>query len=189
MTSFILLPGIYGSGETHWQSFWEREHRNMRRFQPTSWDKPDLGDWISALDRSVVNCEGPCILVAHSLACLLVAHWSQATRQKIAGAFLVSVPDPASAAFPVDAAGFSKPPEKPFGFPSLIVASTTDPFGTIAYMRERAAQWGSDFAIAGPLGHINGASALQNWPQGRKMLDDFVDGRTAAADGTSGYPT
>lgn len=176
MTSRIMLPGIGGSGESHWQTAWERADPGAVRFSPADWDRPDLGDWIEALERAVAVAPVPPILVAHSLACLLVAHWQRASGRPVAGAFLVAVPDPLSEAFPSEAAGFAGVPDDRFRFPSLIVASANDPFGTVAYARGRAARWGSGFVGLGPVGHVNGASGLGDWPEGAALLCAFAAG-------------
>jgi predicted alpha/beta hydrolase family esterase len=185
MTDIIILPGIGGSGETHWQTHWERSNPHTRRFQPTSWDQPDLGDWIAALDRMVASARTPPLLVAHSLACLLVAHWQSISSLPVAGAFLVAVPDPTRAVFPAEAASFASVPEGRLRFPCLIVASTDDPYGEFQYAELRAAQWGSGIVEVGALGHINGSSGLGNWPRGLALLQAFAAGArpvTAEAD-------
>ncbi|OCP01694.1 MULTISPECIES: alpha/beta fold hydrolase [unclassified Ensifer] len=174
MSDIIILPGIGGSGETHWQTHWERSEARVRRFKPSDWDRPDLEDWIAALDRAVAEAEAPPLLVAHSLACLLVAHWQKASTRAVAGAFLVAVPDPASGAFPPEAKGFAEVPDGRLRFPSLIVASSNDPFGSVEYAQERAAQWGSDFVEAGALGHINSKSRVDDWPEGRALFQIFA---------------
>ena len=110
MTDIVILPGIGGSGELHWQTRWEKSNPRYQRFQPTDWNQPDLEDWISALDRVVGAAPKPPLLVAHSLACLLVAHWQQVSTAPVAGAFLVAVPNPQSEAFPTEAASFANPP-------------------------------------------------------------------------------
>ncbi|MEZ2132832.1 MULTISPECIES: RBBP9/YdeN family alpha/beta hydrolase [unclassified Sinorhizobium] len=176
MTDVVILPGIGGSGEEHWQTHWERRNSRIRRFQPTDWDRPDLSDWIAALDRAVFTAEEAPLLVAHSLACLLVAHWQRASRLPVAGAFLVAVPDPKSEVFPAEAADFADVPRDKFRFPSLIVASSDDPYGEIEYARARAAQWGSGIVEAGPLGHINGQSGLGDWPNGWALFHAFAAG-------------
>ncbi|MEN3146831.1 alpha/beta hydrolase [Neorhizobium sp. IRAMC:178] len=173
MTDFIHLPGIGNSGDTHWQSRWEEADPAIRRFSPGSWDLPDLADWIAALEQSVREAETPPILVAHSLACLLVAHWNAVTSLPIGGAFLVAVPDPSSPAFPAQAASFGMVPQERFGFPSLIVASTNDPYGSMSYVETRAEQWGSELVVIGAAGHINGQSGLGGWPEGRALLKAF----------------
>jgi hypothetical protein len=69
MSDIILLPGIGGSGESHWQTLWERRDAAMTRFQPGDWDKPERGAWIDALETAVQCAAKPPVLVAHSLAC------------------------------------------------------------------------------------------------------------------------
>jgi len=174
MTEFIHLPGIGGSGSSHWQTRWEEVNPAIRRFRPADWDQPDLKDWIGALERSVREARTPPVLVAHSLACLLVAHWHRTSASPIKGAFLVSVPDPSSSSFPSQAASFAEVPRERLSFPSFIVASTDDPYGSLAYARARAEQWGSGLAVIGAFGHINSQSGLGNWPEGRALLTDFA---------------
>ena len=176
MSDIILLPGIGGSGESHWQTLWERRDAAMTRFQPGDWDKPELGAWIDALETAVQGAAKPPVLVAHSLACLLVAHWQAMSTTAVAGAFLVAVPDPASDAFPREAASFANPPERPLRMPSLIVASSNDPFGTPDYSRRRAAEWECGLIEIGAAGHINGQSGLGDWQEGLNLLTAFRAG-------------
>jgi serine hydrolase len=176
MTEIVILPGIGGSGELHWQTRWEKTDPRCRRFQPADWNWPELKDWISALDRAVAAAATPPLLVAHSLACLLVAHWQQVSTTLVAGAFLVAVPNPQSEAFPIEAASFANPPLGEFRFPSLIIASANDPYGTIEHARGKASQWGSGIVEVGALGHINEASGLEDWPQGKALLAAFAAG-------------
>jgi uncharacterized protein len=176
MTDIVILPGIGGSGELHWQTRWQKNDPTHRRFLPTDWNRPELEDWISALDRAVGAAPNPPLLVAHSLACLLVAHWQQISTAPVAGAFLVAVPNPQSQAFPVAAASFANPPQSKFRFPSLVIASANDPYGTIEYAHGRASQWGSGIVEVGQLGHINEASGLGDWPRGKALLTAFAAG-------------
>ena len=149
MTDIVILPGIGGSGELHWQTRWEKTNPRYRRFQPADWNRPELKDWISALDRAVGAASKPPLLVAHSLACLLVAHWQQVSTAPVAGAFLVAVPNPEARPSP------SRPQVSPirhsskFRFPSLVIASANDPYGTIEHARGRASQWGSGIVEVG----------------------------------------
>ena len=176
MTSFITLPGIGGSGETHWQTHWEASDPCFTRFHPSDWDKPGLADWQDALERQIERSPSPPVLVAHSFACLLVAHAAERVTGRVKGAFLVAVPDPASAAFPAVAASFANPPRRPLPFPALIVASANDPYAAPAYVKARAGEWHAGCVEIGPCGHINGASGLGIWDQGRMLLDAFCAG-------------
>ena len=176
MTPAIVLPGITGSGPDHWQSVWEAQNPGLVRFQPASWDYPELDDWVASLDAAIEAASQPPLLIAHSLACLLVAHWSARGARRLRGAFLVSVPDPNSAPFPQEARSFAEPPRQRFPFPALIVASANDPFGTVEYSTSRALEWGTGYVIAGSYGHINGASGLDAWEQGKMLFEAFRAG-------------
>jgi predicted alpha/beta hydrolase family esterase len=179
----ITLPGIGGSGEDHWQSLWEKAEPRLMRFQPTSWDEPELNDWAQSLERAIGGCERPPVLVAHSLACLLVAHWAMRSSSRVAGAFLVSVPDPDGPNFPSAAASFRPAPDTPLRFPSLIVASTDDPYGSLAYARLRSDQWQTGLVVVGAHGHINASSGLVDWAQGRALLEAFCASLSGSGQG------
>jgi predicted alpha/beta hydrolase family esterase len=174
--TFITLPGIGGSGPTHWQTRWEASDPAFTRFSPQSWSAPHLVDWIAALDRAVELSYRPPILVAHSLACLLVAHWAARSACPIGGALLVSVPDPKGSRFPSEATEFREIPDQGLRFPSLILASCDDPYADLKAVRELAGRWGSSVIELGALGHINAASSLGDWQQGRWLLSAFAAG-------------
>lgn len=176
MTEAIILPGIGGSGETHWQTYWEAENPSFYRFRPKSWDQPDLEDWLRALDSAVHHARTPVVLVAHSLACLLVAHAADRFGTRVRGAFLVSVPDPESSVFPVKAADFGGVPSIGLPFPTLIIASSDDPYGSISHARRRASEWKAGLVEVGAFGHINAASGLGAWRQGFMLLEAFRAG-------------
>lgn len=168
MRELAIIPGIGNSGEAHWQTQWERTIPGTRRLSVADWDHPDLNDWITGVDRLVAAFEQPPILVAHSLGCLLVAHW--AGRAPVAGALLVAPPDPSGPAFPAEAVSFAPAPRRPLPFPTIIVASSNDPYGSIDHAVGLASAWGADLAPAGALGHINGASGLGVWGWGQALL-------------------
>jgi uncharacterized protein len=182
MAATIILPGIGGSGDAHWQTAWARSSPEMVRFEPSSWDAPVLDDWMLALDRAVRKAPEPPLLVAHSLACLLVAHWSaRSPTLAVRGAILVAVPDPDGPDFPAEAAAtFCDVPSRPLLFPSLVIASENDPYGSLACSRACAAAWDSGLVVAGSLGHINGESALGEWPLGRMLYEAFLAGTARA---------
>lgn len=174
MTHFIILPGSGGSGPAHWQSRWESANPSMRRFRPSSWDLPDFTDWLAALEAAVIAAAEPPVLVAHSLSCLLIAHWQKISQRPVKAALLVGVPDPASAVFPGYGMAFAKIPQGRLRFPSLVVTSTDDPYGSAEYAEVRAKQWGGRLAVIGPFGHINADSGLGDWPEGLVLLEGLV---------------
>jgi hypothetical protein len=114
------------------------------------------------------------VLVAHSLGCLCVAHWAARTTLKVKGALLVALPDPEEAGFPSEAKGFSPVPLRSFGFPSIVVASSNDPYGSLGFARSCSLAWGSRFVNIGPVGHINSESGLGNWPEGLTLYQELT---------------
>ncbi len=179
MTGLITLPGIGGSGPAHWQTLWEQNYRGLRRFQPASWDQPDLADWIAALDRAVRAEPSPPLIIAHSLANVLLAHWaSRKDHPAIKGALMVAPPDPFGPNYPsADAPSFCGAlPVGRLPFPAVVLSSSNDPYSAPAFARAAAVGWGAALVELGPLGHINSASGLEDWPQGWGLLTAFAAG-------------
>ncbi|MDP3091869.1 MAG: alpha/beta hydrolase [Nitrospira sp.] len=170
----LVLPGFGNSGPGHWQTLWEERHPAWRRVDLGQWDAPDCREWVRTLDMAVQRCAAPPILVAHSLACLLVAHWAGPSRAPVKGAFLVAIPEPACPSFPATAKGFMPVPMHRLPFPALVVASTNDSFGSIGHARACATAWGSRFVDVGEVGHINADSGIGDWPEGYALFQEFV---------------
>lgn len=166
----LLLPGYANSGPTHWQSLWQDQHPEYVRIVQRDWDEPRCAEWVERLEAAVCKSGPTTILVAHSLGCLLVAHWAATSHQAVAGALLVAPPDPQAAAFPSSIQGFAPIPLHPLPFRSTLVASSDDPYATPAFTRQCAAAWGSNLVEIGPAGHINSESGLGDWPKGQKLL-------------------
>ncbi len=166
-----ILPGFGNSGEEHWQSLWECKYPHFKRVNQRDWEHPLCDEWVHALDLSLHTCTSSSILVAHSLACLVVAHWASKPHCKIQGALLVAPPDAKSDAFPKSALGFETTPLLPFDFPSIVVASTNDEYVSIEYAENLAKAWGSEFVNIGDKGHINTQSALGFWDEGFALLE------------------
>lgn len=173
--SVLILPGIGNSGPSHWQTLWESENPHFKRVEQRDWDHPVCQEWVAQLEQAVAQSGAQTILVAHSLACLVVAHWAASTQLSIAGAMLVAVPDPGGANFPAEAVGFSATPDTVFAFPSLVVASTNDPYGSFDYVQDRVRVWGSQLVNIGEAGHINAQSNLGNWREGFDLLQTLMN--------------
>jgi uncharacterized protein len=174
-TTVYILPGINNSGPDHWQSIWEQANPAFVRISQRDWDCPVCDEWVAALDKTVNACAGNPVLVAHSLACLVVAHWAARSARRIHGALLVAPPNPLGANFPKEAVGFSPVPRDRFTFPSIVVASSNDPYGSLDLAQEYAAGWGSRLVNVGALGHINSASGLGEWREGFAMLQSLLE--------------
>jgi predicted alpha/beta hydrolase family esterase len=142
--------------------------------QQRDWDRPVCREWLPALEAAVAKVQTPVVLVAHSMGCLLVAHWAHRSSAPVRAAFLVAVPDPDGPLFPAAAQGFQPVPSGTLRFPSLVVASSDDPFGSVAYARRCARDWGSDFVEIPSAGHINADSGLGDWPAGLYLFEGLL---------------
>ena len=170
----LILPGIGNSDHAHWQTLWESANSNFVRVQQRDWNRPVCDEWMDALEQAVAETSKSPVLVAHSLGCLCVAHWAAGTTLKIAGALLVAPPDPEETGFPSEATGFSPVPLRSFDFPSIVVASSNDPYGSLGYARSCAMAWGSRFVNIGPAGHINSESGLGEWVEGLALYQELT---------------
>jgi uncharacterized protein len=171
----LILPGYGDSGPGHWQTRWEETHEGFVRVQQRDWNRPACTEWVNTLEESVSRASPDIVLVAHSLGCLLVPHWTAQTARRIKGALLVAPPDPDGPSYPEQAVGFEHPPLTPLPFASIVVASTDDPYAGLDFARTCARAWDSRFVDIGPRGHINGDSGLHDWPEGYALLRQLFD--------------
>ncbi|MGC4000948.1 MAG: alpha/beta hydrolase [Anaeromyxobacter sp.] len=184
-----MLPGLGGSGPAHWQSRWEARQPGRVRVEQADWDAPALEDWARALEAAV-RAHLRVVLVAHSLACQLVAHWARSGAvERVAAALLVSPPDVERADLPAAVRPFAPIPRERLPFRSWVVASSDDPYSSPERTRAMAEGWGARLIEAGPLGHINTDSGHGDWRDGEALLDAIVAcaGRRSAPE-PSGLP-
>lgn len=169
----LILPGLYNSGPEHWQTHWERAHPEFRRVEQDDWDRPRCSDWVARLEDAVREGGPDTVLVAHSSSCALVARWAETTKQPrwVRGALLVAPSDTEAPSYPEGPEGFSPMPLNRLPFPSIVVASSDDPYVTLERAEEFARAWGSEFVNIGPGGHLNSASRLGDWPVGFALLE------------------
>ena len=64
-------------------------------------------------------------------------------------------------------------PERPLGVPSVVVASTNDPWMSLAGALEWSQAWGAELINLGPAGHINAQSGYGPWPRGLSILQEL----------------
>jgi predicted alpha/beta hydrolase family esterase len=175
-TPLLILPGRNNSGPQHWQTLWQERMANAVRFQTANWTDPDLNDWMSSLDRALEACPAPPILVAHSMGCLLSVNWAHRHRPdlSIAGAFLVAPPNFKRVDFP--SPSFARIPESPLPYPTLIIASTNDPYCPIEVAAGMAKSWEAGFISVGARGHISTEPGNGDWEEGWHLLEAFAAG-------------
>lgn len=172
----LTVPGLWNSGPQHWQTHWEERNPSWRRVQQRDWEKPDREVWVDTLQQAIAGAASPPVLAAHSLGCCLVAEWVRKYGGRgVAGAFLVAPSDVEAPGYPAEGRSFAAMPAVRLPFPSVLIASTDDPYVTIARAGEFARIWGSELVVIGAAGHINGASGHGPWPEGEAMFARFRD--------------
>jgi hypothetical protein len=176
MMRTLILPGLHNSDPGHWQSRWEAEDETMERVIQDDWETPHCADWVVRLDQALAYARPEILLVAHSAGCALVAHWAVGCQQgQVRGALMVAPSDPEAPSFPVGATGFAPIPLLRLPFPSIVIASSNDPFVTVARAQTFASAWDSEFVMIGEAGHINTASGLGDWPEGLALLRNLCE--------------
>lgn len=187
----LIVPGWSNSGPDHWQSRWERNLPTARRIEQDDWLLPSKALWVGRIIDTVAKTARPAVLVAHSLGVAAAVHAAKKLPAgAIAGAFLVAPADVENtAAWPAemqghtwlqtppgagDEAAFAPLPLDPLPFPSVLVASSNDPYCSLERARFLAEAWGSAFVEGGNLGHINAGSGHGPWPEGLLRFGLFL---------------
>lgn len=186
----MTVPGLNGSGPAHWQTLWEQTRADTIRIDLGMWDQPRRNPWVTRLDQAIRKANQPVILAAHSLGCLAVAWWAELAGQPwgwpVAGALLVAPPDIDQQNTSGELKSFAPIPRGSLPFPTILVASDDDPYGSVQRSFDRARDWGCHFVNIGSCGHINAASGIGLWHEGQQLLDRLVgtaEGPVAAGAG------
>jgi len=175
MTPIIIVPGLGGSGDTHWQTYLQRSLPNATLVQQDDWERPELTRWLVRL-ATEAEIRPHAILVAHSLGCPLVAHLAlRCPDLSIKGALLVAPAD-------IDSGNngsekmrsFVPMPARHLPFRSIVVASTNDPYIKIERASDLAGIWGAEFVNIGPAGHINIEAGFGPWAAGRELVKSLI---------------
>lgn len=171
---YLIIPGLYGSNEMHWQSRWETLLPCIRVHQK-NWDQPQLEEWLNQLNQTIEACEEDIVFIAHSLGCILVLHWAKRYQNtKVMAALLVApadVDDPKRT--PEIVRHFAPIPLLKLPFNSLVVSSENDPYMDVNRSIYFANTWCARFVNAGRIGHINAQSNLGDWEYGLKLLESL----------------
>jgi len=171
----LIVPGLGGSGDDHWQSRWEKQLKTAQRVVQDDWAHPVLTGWVRNLSNAVLAASRPPVIIAHSLGALTVAHVPEDVAAKIKGAFLVTPPAPR---FVLEIAeidpAFAAPITRKLTFPALLIASRDDPYSSYEESEAFASTLGVEIVDAGSSGHINGDSGHGPWPEGLMRFAGFM---------------
>ena len=178
----VIVPGVGDSGPAHWQSLMEGSHGGAIRAQQDDWNAPIRQDWVEGLRRTLATIGRPVVLVGHSAGSVTIVHWAAAHSHApgVVGALLVApadleteLPDGTPLDFLEDA-GWVPCPRVALPFPSILVASSDDPYATLPRSEEMARDWGSRFVGLGSAGHINADAGFGPWSLGDSLVRELL---------------
>lgn len=173
MCTTLIVPGLNGSAEGHWQHEWLRDRQDARLVDQDNWNCPVLSRWQARLEAELEAAEDGAWIVAHSLGCVLTASLAQRpSARRIKGALLVAPADleRVEQLHPC-IVSFGETPLETLPFSSLVVGSLNDPYMDIPSLERHAQAWGSDLLNLGRVGHINIASGFGRWEAGYALQD------------------
>jgi uncharacterized protein len=180
----VLVPGLRGHVEDHWQTRLAAAMPGARLVAPLGRTDPGLQSRVTLLDQVVQQIAGPVILVAHSAGVLVTVHLAaQYCPPRVVGALLATPPalaDELPPGYPsiagLRAHGWLPIPRQPLPFPSIVAASSNDPLANPVRLGSLAASWGSRVHDLGAVGHLNPASGFGDWPEAVELIDQLRDG-------------
>ncbi|MET3615659.1 putative alpha/beta hydrolase family esterase [Rhizobium aquaticum] len=171
MEKILIVPGLFGSGEGHWQRRWLDDIAGSRLVEQADWNRPCLDEWVERLEAELAD--GPAYIVAHSFGCHVTAALARrASAGRVRGAMLVAPCDIAATrkrhADNLGAVQASQACRLPF--PSVVVGSLNDVYMPFENLTQITAEWGSDVHILGQAGHINIESGYGRWTGGYALF-------------------
>jgi predicted alpha/beta hydrolase family esterase len=181
MPPVIVVPGLGGSEDDHWQTHLERSFTGAIRVHQDDWNRPDLSRWLARLEECVEARPGS-ILVAHSLGCILVAHLADRRPDlSVAAAVLVAPADVEACRDTLRTTrSFAPIPRRELPFHAVVVVSTNDPFMGCDRAFDLTRSWRAQFINAGAKGHINVASGFGRWRAGEDIVRSLAGGTNAS---------
>ncbi|MBT9555888.1 MAG: serine hydrolase family protein [Myxococcales bacterium] len=176
----LVIPGWRDSEPEHWQSRWQARMSTARRVSQPDFDAPHRDVWAKNIADAVLAATRPVVFIAHSVGVLAAIEATAVLTalgpraQNVIGAYLVAPPADSVAAATTPLASFAGMHHSALPFPSVLVASRSDPFCAYDEAESLAQRWGSELVDAGDAGHLNVASGHGPWPEGLLRLAAFL---------------
>ncbi len=178
MTRTLLVPGINGSPEPHWQHWWAATDPTALTIEQREWADPAPEAWEAEIAGAILT-HPDSILVAHSIGAVAAARvLSRWPQLRVRAALLVA---PAEPRLSERLKRFAPLPDRPLGLPVIVAASRNDPWMSYTRSAALARAWGADLVDLGFAGHVNPASGFGPWPQGRELRDRLTRRGAVAA--------
>ncbi|MGY1643624.1 RBBP9/YdeN family alpha/beta hydrolase [Geodermatophilus sp. SYSU D00703] len=174
----VLVPGLRGAVEDHWQTRLAATLPGARCVPPLGRTEPSLRARVALLEQTVDDMDGPVVLVAHGAGALVAVHWAAGYGGTAVRGALLATPPTLAAPLPAEYPsiqrlrhhGWLPIPRRPLPFPSIVAASTDDPLANPVRLRALARAWGSRWHSLGAVGHLDPASGFGDWPGGAELI-------------------
>lgn len=179
----VLIPGMRDRLKDHWQEILAESLQHVTLVPPAGKKDFSLTARITAIDQAVATAQLPVLLVAHSVGCVMLAHWAQSSGLlgKVKGALLVTPPDlekvlptgyPSAQEFAEHL--WTPVPHQNFPFKSIVASSSNDPLCAPDKAAAMGEAWGSRLAHLGAVGHLNPLSGFGYWPNAEQLMVDLL---------------
>lgn len=172
----LIVPGLNGSGEGHWQNYWLRDRPEAVLVEQSDWADPKAGRWLHRLEKAVMSYPGS-IIVGHSLGTILAARLATSPVAPLVGGVLLVAPADIERASTLHARTyeFGTLPCEKLSFPGLVVGSRDDIYMNLAKAQTLAQHWGVPLLDLGHAGHINIASGFGRWQRGYDLAQQLAN--------------
>jgi len=169
----VIVPGIGGSEESHWQSWLQRQLMSCSRVEQQHWQQPVLQQWITQFVQSIVPIQTDLQIIAHSFGCLTtVAALAQHPQlnQKVKHLILVAPANPRRFAENDFADDQQLNLDDYFqqldlAVPTTLLMSENDPWLNPQDGKRLAQAWQLEPINLGQVGHVNTASGFGPFPE------------------------
>ncbi len=167
----LLMAGTHSEPD-HWIARWESRLPNAQRV-PAAPKADDLAQ-SAKLVAIAESAARPIVVIAHSCGVLHTVKAAPWVSRAIRAAFLVGPVDPDSPAGAALCNDASPMPLDRLSFPSILVASRTDPHCSFGRAESFASAWQSLLIDAGDAGHLDSQSGRGPWPEGLLLLSRLL---------------
>ncbi len=164
----ICVPEVGGASLDHWLTRWRLKLSTARHVEGA-----DANAITRALTAAARESGQPKLLIGHSTGVIAIAHVAaELAGADVRGAFLVAPPDEETLkSLPGE---WLAPPRAALPWPSIMVASRTDPWASFAFSQVLARDWQSALVDAGEAGRIDPEAGYGPWPDGLLKLAAFL---------------
>lgn len=181
----IIVPGVGGSNEQHWQSILQNQLQHCIRIEQ-DWHRPILSQWVENWIKTVEKIHSPIQIIAHSFGCLTTIAALEKRPDlstKIKKLVLVAPANPSR----FSEFGFSNPHTSNYldyfssikiDVPAVMLFSENDPWLSKNDAEQLAQKWNIQTKNLGCVGHINVASGFGHFPALKPYLHQKTQYKT-----------